>query len=111
MFKSIYGLFRQRDFYIPAQASNLSHPVFNGRSVTREDLRVKEPVLCVEASGQAATSDQPTEKHVITGSEEPAGAWRLLLHGGHAAPGPAGGLHWQLCDRSGHPVTQVHGLV
>lgn len=34
LFKSIYGLFRQRDFYILAQASNLSHSVFRGKPVT-----------------------------------------------------------------------------
>lgn len=71
-----------------------------------EDVWVQKQILCVDASGQAATFDQPSEKHVLISKSEvatpPRGGWE----GGQWA----GSTGSSVCDRLGHPVTQAHGL-
>lgn len=52
-----YGLFRQGDIYILAQASNLSHSVFNERSV-RKNVWFEKQILCVDALGAGGHHDR-----------------------------------------------------
>lgn len=101
--KSIYGLFRQRDFYILAQASNLilcltadqSHRLFLGSET--------DPLCgCLRPGSYLG----PTQwKHaLITSSEEPTGVRQLP---GSQWAGSTGSSVW---DWLGHPVTQARGL-
>lgn len=89
----IYGLFRQRDIYLLAQASNLSHSVCNGSSVTQKLSGLRQS-LCVAPWGQGGYFNRPTEKHVLVASSRagarsaaaPPPRWAALPYAGSWAP-------------------------
>lgn len=65
----------------------------------------------VDASGQAATFDQSSEKHMLISRSEVATP-PLRGEGGVGEEGGqgAGSTSSSVCDQLGHPVTQAHGL-